>query len=351
MQNQIRKLVRRERAENYILTSLVAFAVTVIVTRVFLHWSGYPQIGNEVLHIAHALWGGLFLIIAVYLPLAFANRWAISTSALLSGVGIGLFIDEIGKFITQSNDYFFPPALSLIYGFILLNVLVYILFRRSNREDSRQAMYYVLDELQDALDGDLDEEEAALIEAHLMVAMQSDREEIVSLASVIRAYLKQEAHQLKTVKTNLWKRITSQVDAFGKRVGHQGHRSIISGLLVLWVVCVIGYIIILVQGGANIDPQILQWRFPLIVIQIAVAILMVVAGVAWFTRKEDLGLKLAVSGFMLSLVALQTLYFYLSQISALTATLIQFLFLQILFTYRRWYLNERTLIDTQDQIS
>jgi hypothetical protein len=57
------------------------------------------------------------MFIAVLLPLVLSNLWAIQASALLGGVGIGLFIDEVGKFITQTNDYFFPPAHSLIYGF------------------------------------------------------------------------------------------------------------------------------------------------------------------------------------------------------------------------------------------
>ena len=121
---KIRSAVRRDHAEAYILTSLVAFAATVVFTRAFLQLTGFPQIGNSVLHVAHAMWGGLFLGIAVYLPLAYANRWAIELSALLGGIGIGLFIDEVGKFITQANDYFFPPALPLIYGIILLNVLI-----------------------------------------------------------------------------------------------------------------------------------------------------------------------------------------------------------------------------------
>ena len=116
-QTKIRSAVRREHAERYILISLIAFAVTVIVTRAFLQLTGFPQIGNSVLHIAHALWGGLLLILAAYLPLAYANRWALGASAVLGGIGIGLFIDEVGKFITQANDYFFPPALPLIYGF------------------------------------------------------------------------------------------------------------------------------------------------------------------------------------------------------------------------------------------
>ena len=40
------------------------------------------------------------------------------------------------------------------------------------------------------------------------------------------------------------------------------------------------------------------------------------------------------------LVGLQTLYFYLSQFSALTTSLIQFVFLLILLAYRRWYFND-----------
>ena len=86
---KIGSAVRRNHADVYLLTSLVAFAATVIVTRVFLELSGYPQIGNDVLHIAHALWGGLLLFVAALLPLALANRWANQASALLGGVGAG----------------------------------------------------------------------------------------------------------------------------------------------------------------------------------------------------------------------------------------------------------------------
>ncbi len=102
---KIRSAVRRDHAERYLLTSVVAFGVTVIAIRVFLQLTGFPQLGNSVLHIAHALWGALLLFIAVFLPLLFANHWAIVVSALFSGIGIGLFIDEVGKFITQANDY------------------------------------------------------------------------------------------------------------------------------------------------------------------------------------------------------------------------------------------------------
>jgi hypothetical protein len=68
-------------------------------------------------------------------------------------------------------------------------------------------------------------------------------------------------------------------------------------------------------------------------------ILMILAVNGWHFGNEERGLRFAVIGFLLSLVGLQTLYFYLSQFSALTTTLIQFAFLLILLAYRRWYLN------------
>ena len=335
--NKINSIVRRERAEEYLFFSLVAFAGTVIFTRAFLHLTGFPQLGNDILHIAHALWGGLFLFVAVLLPLTMANRWALQTSAILSGIGIGLFIDEVGKFITQNNDYFYPPAASLIYGFFLLCVFVFVLFRRSHHADPRQAMYNVLDGFQDILDGDLDEAEADRIEGQLAIAMWSERQEIKTFAQVLSDYLAGQKAQLPRARPSILKRIVRWTDTIGQRLGRRVHRTIVASVLILWLLAVIGYIVVLVHSGTNLNPQVLRWRDALIGIQSAVGVLMLVAVIAWFSRNEETGLRFAILGFLLSLVALQMYYFYISQFSATVTTLVQFGFLQTLTTYRRWY--------------
>lgn len=334
-----RSAIRRDQAENYVLTSLVAFAVTVIATRAFLQLTGFPQLGNSVLHIAHALWGGLLLIVAAYLPLVFANRWAIQASALCGGIGIGLFIDEVGKFITQANDYFFPPALPLIYGFILLNVLVYLYFRRSPKVTPRHALYCVLEGLQDILDGDLDAAEAARIEAQLAIAKESERVELSALATTLEGYLQQEKSMLSAAQPGIWKRVTLWFETIGRRLGRGRHRAIISAVLLGWGAFVIVYIFIIAQGDPGLESKVIQWRVPLIGIQMVVGILMIAAVGSWLAQREELGLKLGVSGFLISLIALQMLYFYLSQFMAISATLVQLAILQVLFTYRRWYIG------------
>ena len=67
--NPVRKPVKREGAEKYLLYTLLSFAASVALTRLFLELTGYPQLGSSELHIAHVLWGGLLLFVASLLPL------------------------------------------------------------------------------------------------------------------------------------------------------------------------------------------------------------------------------------------------------------------------------------------
>ncbi len=76
----------------------------MVLIRLFLSLRGYPQAGNDTLHIAHAIWGGgLLLFIASLLSLLFANRWVYTTVALFAGTVMGLFIDEVGN-VSKSNE-------------------------------------------------------------------------------------------------------------------------------------------------------------------------------------------------------------------------------------------------------
>src|SRR5882757_3964535 len=108
-------LVRDRQAWQHLEAFVICAVVTVLITRSFLSATGYPKIGSGGLHIAHMLWGGLLLLIAQLLTLSYLGPVTKPLAAVLGGVGFRLFIDEVGKFVTADNDYFYRPAVAIMY--------------------------------------------------------------------------------------------------------------------------------------------------------------------------------------------------------------------------------------------
>jgi hypothetical protein len=182
--------VERRSAGTYLMVMAASFGVTVVLTRLYLAITDYPQIGGGTYHIAHALWGGLLLTVGSILPLLWANRWALTTSAVLAGAGVGLFIDEVGKFITTQNDYFFPLAAPIIYLSFL--ALLYLARRvaRPSAYDARGQTYLVLDGLADVADAHLLPDARAEMIARLQAIEHAPhRPDLASLANSLNEYV------------------------------------------------------------------------------------------------------------------------------------------------------------------
>jgi hypothetical protein len=113
-------------------TLLIAGVTTILVIRTQLWLTNYPQLGGHGLHIAHLLWGGLFMLLAIGLLLTFLGRSVLRIAAVVGGVGFGFFIDELGKFVTADNNYFYRPAAALIY---LIFVGLFLLTRSLQRRE------------------------------------------------------------------------------------------------------------------------------------------------------------------------------------------------------------------------
>jgi hypothetical protein len=354
--SRIRKPVKRSGAERYLRLTLLSFAVSVVLTRLFLALTGYPQVGGGSLHIAHVLWGGLLLFVASILPLILSNRWAYTLDAALAGVGVGLFIDEVGKFITQTNDYFYPAAAPIIYAFFLLIVLVYLQVRRAPRQDARTELYHALDGLSEVLDHDLDADEQAGLEKRLeRVAESAADPELARLAAALLDFVRSETTRITLPVPGWQAHMQRRLLAAERRwVSERRLRSLLVVLLTLlglWALTdlvlfaaaaihagnVTRALDVLVLTGRVIDVQSLSWFLVRTALDALVGLLFLVGAALLGTGRERQGVTFATYGLLLALTTVDLLIFYLDQFTAVLGALAQLGALLGVVYYRRRY--------------
>jgi hypothetical protein len=276
-------LVVRRNAEHYILLLIVSFVVAVVGTRWYLQATGYPQVGGGELHIAHMLWGGLLLVIAALLLLLVDRAWVLTVAAVMVGAGTGLFIDEVGKFITVSNDYFYPLAAPLIYGLLLALVLVFVLVRRRGHS------------------GDAVGPRVSAWEANHLPQRRYRRLLVAGLALVGTGWLLSLALYLAVDPSVIHEAIESYVNVPGDPVERPD------------------------------DPSF-YWLEAMILGLSAVAVL--TGAIALGTGREAAGELLAIVGLVIALTAGAIVSLYVEQVSAIASTLVNAILLLAVVRYR-----------------
>lgn len=350
-----KRLVAGGNAAWYMLRMVIAFAITVVGTRLYLEVTGYPQLGNDTFHFAHALWGGLLQAIAAILLLVYLNEWIFSLSAILAGVGIGLFIDEIGKFITQSNDYFFPLAAPIIYVAFILCVFAYFYVRAQQKEDARATLYGVLEDLEIFLDDNLDYDmHRSLINRLEGISASTDRPDLTAFASNLLQFLQSEQVNIKTVPPTFWDRFLQRLAHFEERWLPQKrvHRlliavfTILGGISLLRIVILLALIIDQNATDNSFIASLLEnnplikgvysfnWYVVLLTIESAVGILFAIAVLSFLMRRDRTALNISSAGLIIALTIGNTLSFYFDQFSVVLDSLLLSVVLLILVRYR-----------------
>lgn len=366
---RIRRGVPRRGADTYLLLTLLSFASSVALTRLFLELTGYPQLGTSTLHIAHVLWGGLALFVAALLPLLFANRWVYFWGSLLAGVGVGLFIDEVGKFITQTNDYFFPAAAPIIYAFFLLVVVVYRRFSQQRENDPRAELYAILDSLQEVLDRDLSETERMELEMRLEIVQQvAVHPDLKRLAANLLEFINSDMLMLIPDQPNWLERQWERIQVLESRWFTRARLKaiLLGGLLALGLIGLIQWVgvILSAQNPARLEMMIAEWvnlgqidsqsGAMWLVAQLTLEGLaglgLILAAVFLLTRWERQGAQLAEGTLLLYLAGINLLVFYFEQFSTIVTALIQFALLIGVLRFESRFLDPEATAETYRKV-
>ncbi|MBZ0298131.1 MAG: hypothetical protein K8J31_00210 [Anaerolineae bacterium] len=350
-------------ASRYVLIMVLAFATSVVATRLYLELTGYPQIGNETFHFAHALWGGLLQASALLLLFIFVNRWVKDLSAVLGGMGVGLFIDEVGKFITQQNDYFFPLAAPLIYVTFLTILMIYLVIKRRQRQraaDVRMVMYQVLDELEEVLEDDLSvSEQAAMVSRLRGIADQTTRPDLAELSRHILAFLQSDAVTVIPDRPSRVLLVLEQVKGLEDRFFSQRRMRrllivvfLLNGFATLFVLFVListlaGYgnsvpdlLTALVLDEANIrSATSLNWYLVMSALNVMTGLLLFVGALVFFLKRDSEAITLGMLALVITLTLINTLSFYFNQFSIVLNSIYSFLILLALQRYRNRFLD------------
>jgi hypothetical protein len=152
----------------------VTAVATVLIVRAALAATGWPQLGGGKIHFAHLLWGGLAMLLALVVFMSMQGRRWKQLAIFFAGVGFGLFIDELGKFVTSDNDYFFQPAVAFIY---VVFVVLFLVARGVDRKEAISppaALMNAFDVAKESAVHNLDEAERAQIFSLLARCDQDD---------------------------------------------------------------------------------------------------------------------------------------------------------------------------------
>jgi hypothetical protein len=342
--------VPRDDAARNVRLVAVAFGVTVVVTRLYLALTGYPQIGGGEYHLAHALWGGLLLMLGGLTALVWSNRWVPTATAVLVGAGSGLFVDEVGKFITRRNDYFTPLAAPIIYA-VLLGVLgVALLARRARLDGPRALAFSVAVRSRYLADGPLRPDDRAALLADLD-ALEGDtsRPDLVAYARALRpviaaAPVAEPDHRARPVVAALRRAETRLVPRWLHRL------VVVAGALALGLVSLVGLAVLLALYSSDpdvsvvLDDQVVPPGSRPVVLVVAsageavVGLLLLAAAVALLLGRDRVGVRLCRVGLIVALAGVNVALGYLDAELVVVAVVLELALLVVADRYRRRFL-------------
>jgi len=308
------KLIQKETAPDNILLLMISAIFSLLSVRLYLQLANFPKIGTGSWHVAHAVFGGFFMIFSSLLSISFYGKTIRKTSSILFGLGMGLFVDEIGKLLSSDNDYLFQPAVSLIYIFFVLIFLFYWYLSRNRPVNSKTHLYRSINKFEEIIEEDLQISEKTDIIENLNQAIRSDDSTFTFLAKQLKLII-QKTDVLTDTKNrsieNFWKKIRSfAYKLFKKKL------SLILIIIISLIYSLSSIIdFILLFSDQAINTNSLFWFKTLS--DLFVSLLFILAIFVRLAKKASKSLAIFQYGLLVNIFLSQIFKFYFQQFQAL----------------------------------
>jgi hypothetical protein len=166
------------------------------------------------------------MLIAIGLLLLFLSPFTRLLAAIVGGAGLGAFIDELGKFVTADNDYFFQPTAALVYVFFVVLFLAVRQIRRFRTLSPQESLVNAIELAESLVAGELSETDRTRALELLADADPSD-----PLVSVLRERFRAAAHVSRPSAIQRFGAAAG--DRYARVSGNRWFRRVIAGLFIL----------------------------------------------------------------------------------------------------------------------
>jgi len=294
------RLTRNVAAAQHLESFFIAAVGSFLGIRWFLALTGYPRIGSHGIHIAHMLWGGLLMLVAVMLLLAFLDRSVEHLAAVVAGLGFG-----------------YRPAIALIYGLFVVAFLVARTLIGQRPLGQREAIANALDLLAGKQDRPIEPDDRS--EIRRLLDLADPKAALTRLAEQCLAEMPGAAEQERLVTTVGRRFAQGYAELMAKR---WAERLLIVGVATYAAAAVAGVMLIATStpdgaGGENATVA----RFAQVLSTIAGAALVGV-GVVRLRSSRVAAYHWFMHGLLVWILITQMFIFYSSQLAGLGGLII-----------------------------
>jgi hypothetical protein len=236
--------------------------------------------------------------------------------------------------------------------------VVYAQVKQQRQLSARSQMYMVLEDFAEVLDRDLSQVEYDLILARLeQIIVKKDDAQLVTLASSLKAYLKEKHTELVPHNPGIIERIIRRWKKFETQILTRPRMRlvILLGLLIwaAWAITSQTIMYLTTHNAAQLQLLVeefmtnnlirnasgMNWFEAQILLEGSMGILAFIAAIFFLFKKDKIAIWLGIMNLLVTLVVVNLITFYFDQFSTIGFASIEFVLLILLLSYKRRFLD------------